>query len=159
MFRQLHNVTLHRLHPAAPSRPAAHELAIDGRATGLTVPAQVIEAAIEVDKSRLLLLLTDDVPFEEVLLIVLIDRQLGVQEMLTLGGAYTTGSFAGLHLFAGAVEFSFIGDTTWRVEVAERPFFRFPFTGDPRGIWRPVALKHYLLVSADPPPARMDGSR
>ena len=159
MFKPLHNVTLHLIHPATTSRPAAHEVVIDGRATGFTVPAQCIEAAIGVDESRLLLLLTDDVPFEEALLIVLIDLQQGVKEILTLGGAYTTGRFEDLTLFAQAVEFSFIGDTTWRVEIAERPFFRFPFVGDPRGIWRPVARKHYILVSADPPPARMDGSR
>ncbi|MDV5356878.1 hypothetical protein QM201_18585 [Enterobacter asburiae] len=159
MFRQLNNVTLHLLHAATSSRLAAHEVVIDGHATGFTVPAQVIEAAIEVDESRLLLFLTDDVPFEEALEIVLIDRQQGVKEMLTLGGAYTTGSFADLALFSQAVEFSFIGDTTWRVEIPDRPFFRLPFVGDPRGIWRPVARKHYILVSADPPPARMDGSR
>ena len=87
MFRQLNNVTLHLLHAATSSRLAAHEVVIDGHATGFTVPAQVIEAAIEVDESRLLLFLTDDVPFEEALEIVLIDRQQGVKEMLPLGGA------------------------------------------------------------------------
>jgi hypothetical protein len=74
-----------------------------------------------VDDSRLLLFLTDDTPFEEMLNIALIDLDDGVKEILTLGGAYLTGSFADLHILPNAVEFRFIGETTWRVEILRHP--------------------------------------
>jgi hypothetical protein len=106
-----------------------------------------------VDDKRLLLFLTDDTPFEEMLNIALIDLDDGVKEILTLGGAYLTGSFADLHIAPNAVEFSFIGETTWRVEIPASPFVKVPFTGDPRGVSRSVAVKHYIKITANPAPA------
>lgn len=159
MFSQRHDVTL-RLHQSPTQKaPGKYEVIIAGQASGIYVPAQALEAAIEVNSATLLLFLTDDVPYEEALTIVLVSLATGVKETLWLGGPYVTGWFTGLRIVGDAVTFSFIGDTTWRVEVAEKPFFRLPFCGDPRGIWRPLAWKHSLLVSADPPPAHMDGTR
>ncbi|WP_053093113.1 hypothetical protein, partial [Klebsiella aerogenes] len=107
----------------------------------------------------MLLFLTDDVPYEEALKIVLLDVNDGVKEILTLGGAYLTDSFTDLKIHSNSVEFSFIGDTTWRVEIPLRPFIQLPFTGDPRGVSRPLMLKHYIKICAHPAPARFDGSR
>lgn len=159
MFKQLANVTLQLRHEPTSKTPGKYEILIANKGTGITVPVQVIEAAILVDENQLLLFLTDDVPFEEALNIALIDLKSGVKEMLTLGGAYLTGTFSDLKIYDNAAEFSFIGDTTWRVEIPGKPFRQFPFIGDPRGIWRPLALKHYIKITANPSPAYFDGSR
>lgn len=159
MFKQLDNVTLMLQEEPTPTAMGKYEVLIADKGTGITVPVNVVEAAVQVDDRRMLLFLTNDTPYEEMLKIALIDLKGGVKEILTLGGAYLTGSFSNLHIQPDAVEFSFIGDTTWRVEVPAAPFVKLPFTGDPRGVSRPLALKHYLKISANPAPARIDCSR
>lgn len=129
MFKLLDNIALQlRVEPTASSA-GNYEVLLAGKGTGITVPVQVVEAAVQVDDKRLLLFLTDDVPYEEALKIVLIDLKEGVKEMLTLGGAYLTGIFSDLRIHPDAVEFSFIGDTTLRVELPPQPFVKIPFVG------------------------------
>lgn len=159
MFRQLDNVTLQIREEPTMTAMGKYEVLIAEDGTGITVPVQILEAAVQVDDKRLLLFITDDTPFEEMLNIALIDLDDGVKEILTLGGAYLTGSFTDLHIAPNAVEFSFIGETTWRVEIPPSPFVKVPFIGDPRGVSRSVAVKHYIKITATPPPARIDGSR
>ena len=159
MFRQLDNVTLQIREEPTTTAMGKYEVLIAENGTGITVPVQILEAAVQVDDKRLLLFLTDDTPFEEMLNIALIDLDDGVKEILTLGGAYLTGSFTDLHIAPNAVEFSFIGETTWRVEIPPSPFVKVPFIGDPRGVSRPLALRHYIKITASPAPARTDGRR
>ncbi|VTP12284.1 hypothetical protein PUATCC27989T_00070 [Phytobacter ursingii] len=159
MFRQLDNVTLQIREEPTATAMGKYEVLLAAKETGITVPVQVLEAAVQVDDIRLLLFLTDDTPYEEMLNIALIELNVGVKEILTLGGAYLTGSFADLHILANAVEFRFIGDTTWRVEIPAAPFMSLPFVGDPRGVSRPLALRHYIKITASPAPARADGRR
>ena len=153
MFRQLDNVTLQIREEPTTTAMGKYEVLIAENGTGITVPVQILEAAVQVDDKRLLLFLTDDTPFEEMLNIALIDLDDGVKEILTLGGAYLTGSFTDLHIAPNA------GETTWRIEIPPSPFVKVPFTGDPRGVSRSVAVKHYIKITANPPPARIDGSR
>ncbi|KAF6662737.1 hypothetical protein HFD91_04000 [Enterobacteriaceae bacterium EKM102V] len=159
MFKLRYNVTLQISKQPTPTSIGKYEVLIAEKGTGIMVPDQVVEAAVQVDDKRLLLFLTDDVPYEEALKIALLNLNEGVKEILTLGGAYLTGSFTDLKIYPDAVEFSFMGDTTWRVEIPVKPFIRLPFTGDPRGISRPLAFRHYIKISASPKPARADGSR
>ena len=159
MFKLLDNVTLQLRQEPTPTSMGKYEVLIAGKGTGIMVPVQIIEAAVQVDDKRLLLFLTDDVPYEEALKIALLDLKEGVEEILTLGDAYLTGSFTDLNIQPNAVEFSFIGDTTWRVEIPAMPFMKLPFIGDPRGVSRPPVLKHYIKITASPAPARFDGSR
>jgi hypothetical protein len=98
MFRQLDNVTLQIREEPTATAMGKYEVLLAAKETGITVPVQVLEAAVQVDNSRLLLFLTDDTPFEEMLNIALIELNVGVKEILTLGGAYLTGSFADLHI-------------------------------------------------------------
>lgn len=153
------NFSLHVVSAPQDNRQGEYQVLFDGNATIIHVPYCVIEAAIRVDESRFLLFLTDDTPFEEILHIALIHLKQGILEMISLGGIYTTGSFARLQVEDNAAHFHFIGDTTWTVRIAAKPFFRIPLIGDPRGVWRPFAIKHFILISAAPPPARTDGSR
>ncbi|MEY8710217.1 hypothetical protein [Mangrovibacter phragmitis] len=158
-MKQVDNFSLQVVRESQDTQMGEYNVLFDGNITGINVPYCVLEAAVKVDEDLFLLFLTDDVPFEEMLHIALIHMKQGILEMIDLGGAYTTGSFKHLEIENDRVNFHFIGDTTWTVRIAEKPFFRMPFTGDPRGISRPMAMKHYILISADPPPARADGSR
>lgn len=159
MFKQLDNVTLMLREEPTPTAMGKYEVLIADKDIGITVPVHVLEAAVQVDDRRMLLFLTNDTPYEEMLKIALIYLNGGIKEILTLGGAYLTGTFSNLQIQPDAVEFSFMGDITWRVEIPATPFVKIPFTGDPRGVSRPLALKHYLKISASPAPARIDGSR
>lgn len=130
----------------------------EGNPTGFIIHGLVLEAAIRVGAHRYLLFVTDDVIFEEMLTLLLLDLSQGVVEKLTIGGAYTSGHFEDLKVSPHSASFSFIGDTTWTVKVSESPTLKLPFS-DPRGVSRPMGFKKYIDISADPAPARADGSR
>ena len=136
-----------------------YEVLIGGNTTGIHVPYCVIEAAVKVDAERYLIFLTNDTLFEEMLRIVLIHPGKGILECLVLGSVYLAGFFEELDVQASVIIFKFLGDKIWSVRIPDKPFFRIPFLGDPRGVWRPFALKHHILISANPLPARADGSR
>lgn len=87
MFKLLDNVTLMLREEPTPKAMGKYEVLIADKGTGITVPVHVLEAAVQVDDRRLLLFLTDDTPYEEMLTIALIDLNNGVKEILTLGGA------------------------------------------------------------------------
>ena len=136
-----------------------YDVLIGGNTTGIHVPYSVIEAAVKVDAERYLIFLTNDTLFEEMLRIVLIHPEKGILDSLVLGSLYSTGFFEKLDVQASVVNFTFLGDKIWSVRIPDKPFFRIPLIGDPRGVWRPFAIKHFILISAAPPPARTDGSR
>lgn len=158
MFSETKSISLSDLKHAANMKDG-YEIMLLGQGTGFFVPFRVLEAAVTIDSERFLLFLTDDTPYEEVLNISLMHMNKGILETISLGGAYLTGTFSELHVFPNAVELSFIGDTTWKIEVTEQPFLKLPFVGDPRGVSRSMGLTHYLRISADPAPARADGRR
>ncbi|MGP0838092.1 hypothetical protein [Serratia sp. CY85251] len=158
MFSETKSISLSELKHSANMKDG-YEIMLSGQKTGFFVPFQVLEAAVTIDSERILLFLTDDTPYEEVLNISLVHMSKGILETVSLGGAYLTGTFSEFHVLPNAVEFSFIGDTTWRIEVADQPFLKIPFVGDPRGISRTMGLTHYLRVSANPAPAKADGRR
>lgn len=62
------------------------EVLVDGRATGRFVPGAVLEAAIQWE-NYYLLFMTGDVPYEEMLRVVLLDDQFGpVRPLGCVGG-------------------------------------------------------------------------
>ena len=134
------------------------EIILKEKNTDIIVSGKKLEAAVKVADTRFLLFTTDDVVYEESLNIFYIDIQSGIIESLSLGGEYATGTFENLSLNHNSVSFSFIGDTTWTVQVLPIPSLRLPFS-DPRGVSRPMGLRKYIDISAIPAPARADGSR
>lgn len=102
--------------------------------------------------------MTDDVIFEEMLTILLLDSSQGIVERLTIGGAYSSGHFEDLRVSHRSASFRFIGDTTWTVKVSPSPTFKLPFS-DPRGVSRAMGLRKYIDISATPAPASFRSSR
>lgn len=134
------------------------EIILEEKNTDIIVSGKKLEAAVRVADTRFLLFTTDDIVYEESLNIFYIDIQSGIIESLSLGGEYVTGTFENLSVNQNSVSFSFIGDTTWTVQVLPTPSLRLPFS-DPRGVSRPMGLRKYIDISATPAPARADGSR
>lgn len=134
------------------------EIILNGKDTNIIVSGKKLEAAIKIADNRFLLFTTDEIIYEESLNIFYIDASSGIIEALSLGGEYVTGTFEDLSVNQDSASFSFIGDTTWTVKVSESPTLKLPFS-DPRGVSRPIRLRKYIDISANPAPARADGSR
>ena len=142
-----------RLQPAASAESIpASEVLIAGAASGHTVSGAVLEAAVRWG-DRFVLFMTDDTPFEEQLGIHLLDSAGKTLDSATLGGPYTTGSFAALRLIEpNTIGFRFIGDTDWAVELLAQPTWRLPLIGDPPGVRRALGFSRHFLVHGRPQP-------
>jgi len=155
-MEEITTLSLSEVNQATDTTQARSEVLIEDNSTGIIIPGQVLEAAIKVDTRRYLLFVTDDVIFEEMLTILLLDLSQGVVDELTIGGAYTSGRFEDLKVSPRSASFRFIGDTTWTVKVSPSPTLKLPFS-DPRGVSRPTILRKYIDISATPAPARAEG--
>jgi hypothetical protein len=130
--------------------PVRSEIMLNAKATGQQVDGVLLEAAVECG-GRYLLFLTDDVPAEDQLSIHLVDAHGRLLDSARIGGMYTTGSFSGLRLCdRDAVEFRFIGDTDWRIEVFDAPRLQVSFVQEPRGVARPWGLRRWFRVAGNP---------
>lgn len=157
-MEEVTTLSLSEVSEATDTTQARSEVLIGGNPTGIIIPGKVLEAAIKIDSRRYLLFVTDEVIFEEMLTLLLLDLSQGVIEELTIGGTYTSGYFENLKVSPHSASFSFIGDTTWTVKVSASTTFKLPFS-DPRGVSRPMGLRKHIDISATPAPARADGSR
>jgi hypothetical protein len=128
------------------------EVLIAGKSSGIVVPGAILEAAVLWD-DYFLLFMTDDVPDEEMLRVLLLDDKLYLVDSVTIGSPYSTGSFSSLQLSPpNSVSFRFIGDCTWEIELLSKPGFRIPFFSEPRGVWRSFGFKRHFIVHGSPRP-------
>jgi hypothetical protein len=112
------------LSPIAQQNPEASprsHLLYEGQATGTTLPGAVLEGQFEVG-DRYLLLVTDDVPYEEILRFYLLDRSFALLDELELGEPYAPGIVKNLEI-EGERELglSFQGESRWNLRVAPHP--------------------------------------
>ncbi|EHN8924066.1 hypothetical protein F6U03_003867 [Enterobacter asburiae] len=149
-MQQVNSISLVKVHDATDVSQAQSDVVLNGKSTGIIVPGQVLEAAVQVNEQRYILFLTDDIIFEESLTIALIDVHEGLKEIVSLGNEYSTGSFADLQVTDDSVDFRFIGDYIWTLKVSDSPRLRLPFFSDPKGVKRESALKKYITISATP---------
>lgn len=81
-----------------------------------------IEAAWRLADGRLLVMTSFDIPYEEQLVILLLDRAGGMLERRTLGGAFTQGWLAEARADGpDSVTFRFPDARAWRVSVGATP--------------------------------------
>lgn len=127
-------------------------MVVAGTPTGKVLTGAILEAAVEWN-GFFLAFLTDDIPHEDTLRIYLFDSRLDVRDSATLGAMYSTGSFTGLELLPpNTVQFRFIGDTTWILELLPRDSFALPFFSDPKGVRRPLKLLRRFRLCGAPLP-------
>jgi hypothetical protein len=140
--------------PAQSDQPPRCELRIDGRATGLCLSGVVLEAALRCDAGWLLFL-TDDVPFEDMLSIHLLNPAGTLRlDSARIGSAYATGNFRALRIQPpDTLAFHFMGGTPWSVQLLAVPAWRLPFVGEPAGVHRPFGFLRRFVVRGAPRPA------
>jgi hypothetical protein len=118
---------------------AESDIVAGRRETGQVITGQVLEAAIEW-KGHHLLLVTDDIPFEDSLRIYLFDTGWTLLDSVAMGAMYATGVFSHLELLPpNGVRFQFIDNAIWTIELLEQAVVAFPFS-DPKGVSRPFSL-------------------
>ncbi|WP_431627533.1 hypothetical protein [Enterobacter bugandensis] len=149
-MQQVNSITLVKVSEATDVSQAQSDVVLNGKSTGIIVPGQVLEAAVQVNEQRYILFLTDDIIFEESLTIVLIDVHDGLKEIVRLGNEYSTGTFADLQVTDDSVDFRFIGDYIWTLKVSDSPRLRLPFVSAPKGVKRESGLKKYITIFAAP---------
>ncbi|WJW93795.1 hypothetical protein QVH37_17680 [Enterobacter pseudoroggenkampii] len=115
-MQQVNSITLVKVSDATDVSQAQSDVVLNGKSTGINVPGQVLEAAVQVNEQRYILFLTDDIIFEESLTIALIDVHDGLKEIVRLGNEYSTGTFADLQVTDDSVDFRFIGDYIWTLK-------------------------------------------
>lgn len=150
IMQQVNSIALVKVHEVSDVSQAQSDVVLNGKSTGIIVPGQVLEAAVQINEQRYILFLTDDIIFEESLTIALIDVNDGLKEIVHLGNEYSTGTFADLQVTDDSVDFRFIGDYIWTLKVSDSPRLRLPFISDPKGIKRKSGLKKYITISATP---------
>jgi len=150
IMQQVNSISLVKVHDATDVSQAQSDVVLNGKSTGIIVPGQVLEAAVQVNEQRYILFLTDDIIFEESLTIALFDVHDGLKEIVHLGNEYSTGSFADLLVTDDSVDFRFIGDYIWTLKVSNSPRLRLPFVSDPKGVKRESGLKKYITISVTP---------
>ena len=149
-MQQVNSITLVKVSDATDVSQAQSDVVLNGKSTGINVPGQVLEAAVQVNEQRYILFLTDDIIFEESLTIALIDVHDGLKEIVRLGNEYSTGTFADLQVTDDSVDFRFIGGYIWTLKVSDSPRLRLPFVSDPKGVKRESGLIKYITISATP---------
>jgi hypothetical protein len=147
--------TLRRVPGGSDDAPPMSELIDQGQPTGVVLPGAVLEAAVALDQSVSghLLFLTDDIPYEEALRIILLGPRFELLDQAEIGGAYTTGSFSGLSLSPpDTLRFRFMGDADWSVRVLPRPALYVPCLSESRGVSRPWGWRRHFVVQGRPRP-------
>jgi hypothetical protein len=155
IMQQVNSIALVKVREATDLSQAQSDVVLNGNSTGIIVPGEELEAAVQVNDRSYILFLTDNVVFEESLTIALIDVRNGVKEIVHLGHEYSTGSFENLTVTGDSVSFNFIGDYIWTLQVSDSPRLRLPFASDPGGVKRKPGLKKYITISASPAPKKV----
>lgn len=146
-MRVTNNATLRLLSAATSDALPVSELVVDGSVTGKRVTGAILETALAWESFHLLLL-TDDVPYEEALRVVLLDSHLDVLDEAEIGAPYCTGTFSSLAVCgADSVKFLFMGDTSWTVQVLPERQLRVPLWSERRGVQRRFGLWRHFIVS------------
>lgn len=146
-MRVIDHVTLRLLSAATSDAHPHSEIVLDGIATGKRITGATLEAALAWQPFYLLLL-TDDVPYEEALRIVLLDSHLDVLDEAEIGAPYCTGTFSSLAVCGvDAVKFLFMDDAPWTVQVLPKRQLRGPLWSERRGVQRRFGLWRHFIVS------------
>jgi len=142
-------ITLKIIHDDTEFTPAKSEILFNCAPTGRIIEGKVLEKAVALE-TGFLLFMTDDIPEEEFLTLLLCDKNFTVLDKATLGATMSTGDLREVELKGDEVHFRFIGDTLWRLRPLGQPSLRLPLITDPRGVSRPLGLRQYFTLQADP---------
>src|SRR3954454_16917047 len=107
--------------PGTEGVPPRSRLLFDEQPVGTTLGGTCLEAQF-VAKDKYLLILSDEIPYEETLRFYLLGGSLRVVDWLELGGPYSPGVLGDLRVAApDRLEFSFAGNNRWQLRIQEAP--------------------------------------
>lgn len=139
------------------------DILVDGKETGQAVTGEILKAAVRWE-SYCMLLVTDNVPFDDSLRMYLFDAQWKLVDSATLSHLSATGAFANLTLVRpNYLCFQFTDGATWTLELLRRGVMSLPHV-DPRGVSRPFSffkrfrVYGFLLPETGAAPAARSGA-
>lgn len=146
------NYALRTIEPSSSEQTPSSELLISGTPTGKVLDGAVLEAAL-LWGDLSLLFITDDVPFEEGLRIVLLDKDFNTLDSALLVAMYSTGVFSHLDLSeADTVRFRFFRGLLYTLTLLPQASFALPFFSDPSAVWRRFKWTRRFRLDAQPLP-------
>ncbi|WP_037378501.1 hypothetical protein [Serratia sp. M24T3] len=143
------SITLHIIHEDTEFTPAKSEILFEATPTGTFIEGKILEKAVALDNGYLLFI-TDDIPEEEFLTVLLCNKKFELLDKALIGSAMSTGDLRDVQLHGDEVHFRFIGDTVWRLRPLAHPALRLPLLSDPRGVSRPLGLRQHFTLHAEP---------
>ena len=151
-MRVAHEIKTKWLNKSDKGVPTKSEILLDGRPTGRQIAGAILEAAIEWN-GHYLLFMTEDCPFEDGLLIYMLDSELKLLDRATLAVIYGTGWLTSLKLLEpDMVQFTFFSEITWILQLLPKARIGLPFFGEKAGaIWRPWSFLRRFVIHLDPP--------
>lgn len=142
-------ITLRLISEATQDASPISEILINNVPTGKRVEGVVLEVAVEWG-SFCLLFLTDDIPNEEMLRVLLLDHNLEPVDSAVIGNPYSTGFFSLLELREpDTVRFRFMGGAPWRIQLLSRKRPRIPFFSEPPGVLRSLGFSRQFIIKGD----------
>lgn len=147
MFKPLNSseLSIRLVNESSQIKHANSEILLARKPTGISVPGAVIETALR-SEDYYLLVLSNDITFEDSLFITLLNRDLKRLDKATIEATETADSFSDLKLKEpNIVQFNFMG--VWHIEILDKPVYQLPF-------FNPVLIKrkmkqHFKLMSLD----------
>lgn len=139
-------ITSFTLQPVPPLKPEEAQrslLLADGRPT----PTELVGLELKGQwalPGGFLLLVTDDVPYEEILRIYLLSSSFTLVDRRVLGAIYNPASLRGVEVTgAWTLEFSFWGEERWRLSI--KPLSGLEARTAPRGCFWVLRRRHLKL--------------
>lgn len=149
-LRQLENISVKAVNSESEGERPRCEIFLNDKPTGKFVSGAFIEAAFQWG-DWYLLLLTNDFIFEETLDVHLLNKHFEIVDSATLGWFYVSGVFqAPVLIQPNIVQFRFIGDVDWNVELLPEYAFRLPFITEPPGVWRKLGFSRHFKIYRKP---------
>ncbi len=133
-----------------PREESISDILLNGVKTGTSIEGACLELVTKC-RGGYLVIMTDDIPYEDSLHIHLLDDKAGCIDSANIGAMYSTGSFENPVIEGeNCISFQFIGDTRWKVELLGYKEWRIPFFSSPKGVSRRHPFYQYFRVYDHP---------
>ena len=145
-FRQVDNIAVKVVNSESEDERPRSEIFLNDKPTGKFVSGAFLEAAFQW-RDWYLLLLTNGYIFEETLDVHLLNEHFEIADTATLGWFYVSGVFeAPVLIQPNIVQFRFLGDMDWNIELLPEYTFRLPFLTEPPGVWRELGFSRHFKI-------------
>jgi len=133
-----------------PKSPEQSCIFLNNTQTDKVVDGTYLELCIKAG-CKYLVFMTDDIPYEDMLHIHLLNERLDIVDSATIGSMYSTGSFRNYNIQnSNTLTFHFIGDAKWKIEILDSKEFLFPLVSSLKGVSRKNIFYQYFKIYSTP---------